>query len=86
MTGISAPTGSGILNTAGIDPAPRRAGPTWAQFLQTQATAILAGDLFHLDTMAGGRGHQAAIVGQRQKGDGSGGGSPPTTPLPGGRD
>ena len=40
-----------ILNTAGIDPAPRRAGPTWAQFLQAQATAILACDLFHLDTI-----------------------------------
>jgi putative transposase len=40
-----------ILRTAGIDPAPRRAGPTWAQFLQAQAQAILACDLFHLDTI-----------------------------------
>jgi hypothetical protein len=40
-----------MLNTAGIDPAPRRAGPTWAQFLHAQATAILACDLFHLDTI-----------------------------------
>src|SRR6185503_5744942 len=40
-----------ILNTAGIDPAPRRAGPTWAQFLQAQAQSILACDLFHLDTI-----------------------------------
>jgi putative transposase len=40
-----------ILHTAGIDPAPRRAGPTWAQFLHTQAQAILACDLFHLDTI-----------------------------------
>ena len=40
-----------VLNTAGIDPAPRRAGPTWAQFLRAQAQAILACDLFHLDTI-----------------------------------
>lgn len=27
-----------ILNAAGIDPAPRRSGPTWRQFLSAQAT------------------------------------------------
>jgi putative transposase len=40
-----------ILRTAGFDPAPRRAGPTWSQFLRAQAQAILACDLFHLDTI-----------------------------------
>jgi hypothetical protein len=30
---------------------PRRAGPTWAQFLRVQAHGILACDLFHLDTI-----------------------------------
>ena len=30
---------------------PRRAGPTWAQFLRAQAHAIVACDLFHLDTI-----------------------------------
>jgi hypothetical protein len=40
-----------ILHTAGIDPSPRRAGLTWAQFLRAQAHAILACDLFHLDTI-----------------------------------
>jgi hypothetical protein len=32
---IGASTVWKILNTAGIDPAPRRSGPTWAQFLST---------------------------------------------------
>ena len=40
-----------ILRTAGIDPSPRRAGPTWTEFLRAQAHAILACDLFHLDTI-----------------------------------
>ena len=48
---IGASTVWKILNGAGIDPAPRRAGPTWAQFLRAQAQAILACDLFHLDTI-----------------------------------
>jgi putative transposase len=38
---IGASTVWTILNAAGIDPAPRRAGPTWAQFLQAQVQAIL---------------------------------------------
>ena len=49
---IGASTVWKILNGAGIDPAPRRAGPTWAQFLRAQAQAILACDLFHLDTIS----------------------------------
>jgi putative transposase len=31
-----------ILKTAGIDPAPRRDGPGWAEFLRSQAQGILA--------------------------------------------
>jgi len=48
---IGASTVWNILHRAGIDPAPRRAGPTWAQFLRAQAHAILACDLLHLDTI-----------------------------------
>ena len=40
-----------ILHAPGIDPAPRRAGPTWTQFLTQQATAILAVDFLHVDTV-----------------------------------
>ena len=40
-----------ILRTAGIDPAPRRSGPTWRQFLHAQAAGILAVDFLHVDTV-----------------------------------
>jgi transposase InsO family protein len=40
-----------ILNQAGVDPAPRRTGPTWQQFLSTQAHGILACDFFTVDTV-----------------------------------
>ena len=39
-----------ILHAGGIDPAPRRAGPTWRQFLHAQAAGILAVDFLHVDT------------------------------------
>ena len=47
---IGASTVWKILTAAGIDPAPRRAGPTWTQFLRAQAQAILACDLFQCAT------------------------------------
>jgi hypothetical protein len=40
-----------ILTTAGLEPAPRRTGPTWREFLTAQAHGILACDLFHLETV-----------------------------------
>ena len=42
-----------ILRAAGIDPAPRRSGPTWRQFLHAQAAGIVAAGL-------PARGHRAA--------------------------
>jgi putative transposase len=40
-----------ILTAAGIDPSPRRSGPTWRQFLTAQAKGIIACDFFTLDTI-----------------------------------
>jgi putative transposase len=48
---IGASTVWTILHSAGIDPASRRAGPSWAEFLRAQADAILACDLLHIDTV-----------------------------------
>ncbi|WP_239123344.1 integrase core domain-containing protein [Rhizocola hellebori] len=49
--GIGAGSGWKILSQAGVDPAPRRAGPTWRQFLTAQAHTILACDFFTVDTV-----------------------------------
>jgi transposase InsO family protein len=48
---IAASTVWQILHNAGIDPAPRRSGPTWKQFLTAQAGGILAADFVHVDTV-----------------------------------
>ncbi len=40
-----------ILHAAGIDPAPRRAGPSWRQFLTAQAHAIIACDFLVVETV-----------------------------------
>ena len=48
---ITASTVWQILHDADIDPAARRSGPTWRQFLTAQAKAVLAVDFMHVDTV-----------------------------------
>ena len=51
-----------ILKKAGIDPAPRRTGPTWSQFLRSQAEAILACDFFTADLLDGTQAYVLAVI------------------------
>jgi len=43
-------------------PAPRRTGPTWPQFLRSQAEAILACDFFSADLLDDTQAHVLAVV------------------------
>jgi putative transposase len=51
-----------ILHAAGIDPAPRRPGPTWRQFLHAQAAGILAADFPYVDTVLRKRLHVLVFI------------------------
>jgi putative transposase len=51
-----------ILKRAGIDPAPRRSGPAWGEFLRAQAEWILACDFFHPETITLARLYCFAVV------------------------
>jgi putative transposase len=49
---VAASTVWEILKASGVDPAPlRRTGPTWQQFLRSQAEAVLACDFFTVDLL-----------------------------------
>ena len=51
-----------ILHSAGIDPAPRRSGPGWRQFLHAQAAGIVAVDFLHVDTVLLKRLHVLVFI------------------------
>jgi transposase len=59
---VSASTVREILTKAGIGPAPRRTGPTWSQFLRSQAEAILACDFSTAGLPGGTRAHVLAVI------------------------
>jgi transposase InsO family protein len=52
-----------ILTAAGIDPAPRRdTGPSWAQFLRSQAEALIAADFVVIDLRDGTKVYVLAVI------------------------
>lgn len=51
-----------ILKKHGINPAPRRNGPTWAVFLRSQAGAIIAADFFNVNLLDGTKAYVLAVV------------------------
>jgi transposase InsO family protein len=59
---VSPATVWAILKRAGFDSAPRRGGPTWAQFLKAQASGILACDFFSVETVMLARLYCFAVV------------------------
>jgi hypothetical protein len=46
----------------GIAPAPRRNSPSWADFLRSQAEAIIACDFFTVDLLDSTRAHVLAVI------------------------
>ncbi|MDT4984010.1 MAG: putative transposase [Pseudonocardiales bacterium] len=48
---VAAATVWNVLHDAGLDPAPRRIGPSWREFCRAQAKTMLACDFFTVDTV-----------------------------------
>jgi putative transposase len=51
-----------VLQQAGIDPAPERAASTWADFMRSQAHALLACDYFETVTLSGAPMYVFAVI------------------------
>ncbi|MEV1174185.1 hypothetical protein [Nonomuraea sp. NPDC049784] len=51
-----------IFNQAGLDPTPQRATTTWADFLRSQADALLACDFIETITLNGQRQYILAVI------------------------
>jgi putative transposase len=49
---VSPSTVRRMLLNAGLEPAPRRSGPTWQEFLRQQAAGIMACDFFTVETVS----------------------------------
>jgi transposase InsO family protein len=59
---VAASTVWEILKEPGIPPAPERQGTTWADFLRSQAEALLACDLFEVRTLTRARLYVFAVI------------------------
>ncbi|MFD8933230.1 integrase core domain-containing protein [Streptomyces mirabilis] len=59
---VAASTVWEILKEHGIPPAPERQSTTWADFLRSQAEALLACDLFEVRTLTGARLYVFAVI------------------------
>ena len=59
---VAASTVWEILKNAGINPAPRRCGPTWSQFLRSQTESILACDFFTAELLDGTQAYVLAVI------------------------
>jgi putative transposase len=59
---VAASTVWEILREAGIDPAPDRTTTTWADFLRSQANALLAADFIETVTLTGMRMYILAVI------------------------
>jgi transposase len=59
---VAASTVWKILKASGTGPAPRRTGPTWSQFLRSQAEAILACDFSTIDLLDGTQAYVLAVI------------------------
>jgi putative transposase len=64
---VAASTVWEILREAGIDPAPERADSTWADFLRSQADALLACDFLETVTLSGSRMFVFAVIEHRTR-------------------
>ncbi|MFI0350943.1 hypothetical protein [Actinomadura sp. 9N407] len=64
---VAASTVWEIPKDAGIDPAPERAAGTWADFLRTQADALLACDFLETVTLTGARLYVLAVIEHRTR-------------------
>src|SRR4030088_3134675 len=59
---VAASTVWEMLREAGIDPAPERSSSTWADFLRSQADALLAWDFLETVTVSGARMYVLAVI------------------------
>ncbi|MEY9949401.1 hypothetical protein ABH937_006513 [Kitasatospora sp. GAS1066B] len=59
---VAASTVWEILKAEGLDPAPDRSATTWADFLRSQADALLACDFIETVTLTGQRQYILAVI------------------------